>query len=55
MAPHKNAQSTTAEISLVHLQKCLVNLPASLASLLANVNTVSDWLPPYLVYYMFFS
>ncbi|KAJ4296121.1 Peroxisome biosynthesis protein pex1 [Collariella sp. IMI 366227] len=39
MAPRKNAQSTTAEISLVHLQNCFVNLPASLASLLANVNT----------------
>ncbi|KAK4132320.1 AAA-domain-containing protein, partial [Trichocladium antarcticum] len=39
MAPRKNAQSTAAEISLVHLQNCLVNLPASLASLLANINT----------------
>ncbi|KAK0731799.1 P-loop containing nucleoside triphosphate hydrolase protein [Lasiosphaeris hirsuta] len=39
MAPRKNAQSTAAEVSLVHLQNCLVNLPASLASLLANVNT----------------
>ncbi|KAL2131668.1 hypothetical protein VTI74DRAFT_4764 [Chaetomium olivicolor] len=39
MAPRNNAQSTTAEISLVHLQNCFVNLPASLASLLANVNT----------------
>ncbi|KAK3392976.1 P-loop containing nucleoside triphosphate hydrolase protein [Podospora didyma] len=39
MAPRKNAQSTAAEISLVHLQNCFVNLPASLASLLANVNT----------------
>ncbi|KAK0655697.1 P-loop containing nucleoside triphosphate hydrolase protein [Cercophora newfieldiana] len=39
MAPRKNAQSTAAEISLVHLQNCLVNLPASLASLLATVNT----------------
>jgi peroxin-1 len=40
MAPRKNAQSTAAEISLVHLQNCFVNLPSSLASLLANVNTV---------------
>ncbi|KAM7205476.1 putative PEX1 peroxisomal biogenesis factor 1 [Naviculisporaceae sp. PSN 640] len=39
MAPRRNAQSTAAEISLVHLQNCLVNLPPSLASLLANVNT----------------
>ncbi|KAK3694303.1 P-loop containing nucleoside triphosphate hydrolase protein [Podospora appendiculata] len=39
MAPRKTGQSTAAEISLVHLQNCLVNLPASLASLLANVNT----------------
>lgn len=40
MAPGKNAQSTVAEISLVHLKNCLVNLPASLVSLLVNVNTV---------------
>ncbi|KAK4205219.1 putative PEX1 peroxisomal biogenesis factor 1, partial [Triangularia verruculosa] len=39
MAPRKNAQSTAAEISLVHLQNCFANLPQSLASLLANVNT----------------
>ncbi|KAK3329750.1 P-loop containing nucleoside triphosphate hydrolase protein [Apodospora peruviana] len=39
MASRKNAQSAAAEISLVHLQNCLVNLPPSLASLLANVNT----------------
>ncbi|KAK3939679.1 peroxisome biosynthesis protein PAS1 [Diplogelasinospora grovesii] len=39
MAPRKNAQSTAAEISLVHLQNCFVNLPSPLASLLANVNT----------------
>ncbi|KAK3950387.1 P-loop containing nucleoside triphosphate hydrolase protein [Pseudoneurospora amorphoporcata] len=39
MAPRKNAQSTAAEISLVHLQNCFVNLPPSLASLLSNVNT----------------
>ncbi|SPQ18597.1 6b8fd67b-b82d-4e4f-942b-31c98d4d425c [Thermothielavioides terrestris] len=39
MAPRKSAQSSAAEIALVHLQNCLVNLPPSLASLLANVNT----------------
>ncbi|KAJ2903820.1 Peroxisome biosynthesis protein pex1 [Zalerion maritima] len=39
MAPRRNAQSTTAEISLVHLKNCLVNLPGSLVSLLVNVNT----------------
>jgi peroxin-1 len=41
MAPaqRKNAQSTAAEISLVHLKSCLVNLPSSLVSLLVNVNT----------------
>jgi peroxin-1 len=44
MAPRKSAQSSAAEIALVHLQNCLVNLPPSLASLLANVNTVSCWL-----------
>ncbi|KAH8199492.1 hypothetical protein TruAng_006368 [Truncatella angustata] len=39
MAPRKNAQSTAAEISLVHLKNCLVNLPSSLVSLLVNINT----------------
>ncbi|KAK3989143.1 putative PEX1 peroxisomal biogenesis factor 1 [Cladorrhinum sp. PSN332] len=39
MAPRKNAHSTAAEISLVHLQNCFVNLPSSLAALLSNVNT----------------
>ncbi|KAB5551281.1 P-loop containing nucleoside triphosphate hydrolase protein [Coniochaeta sp. 2T2.1] len=39
MAPRKNTQSTAAEISLVHLKNCLVNLPSSLVSLLVNVNT----------------
>ncbi|KAL2016530.1 hypothetical protein VTK56DRAFT_3424 [Thermocarpiscus australiensis] len=42
MAPRKNAPSTAAEISLVHLQNCFVNLPASLASLLASLNTPSQ-------------
>lgn len=41
MAPRKNAQSTSAELSLVHLKNCLVNLPPTLVSLLVNVNTVS--------------
>lgn len=40
MAPRKNAQSTPAELSLVHLRNCLVNLPSSLVSLLVNINTV---------------
>jgi peroxin-1 len=39
MASRKNAQSTAAEISLVHLKNCLVNLPSSLVSLLVNINT----------------
>ncbi|KAF3762565.1 nucleotide binding protein [Cryphonectria parasitica EP155] len=30
---------TPAEVSLVHLKNCLVNLPSSLVSLLVNVNT----------------
>ena len=41
MPPKKNAQSTAAEISLVRLENCLVNLPSSLVSLLVNLNTVS--------------
>ncbi|KAH9994902.1 AAA-domain-containing protein [Xylariaceae sp. FL0662B] len=41
MAPsqRKNTQSTPAEISLVHLKNCLVNLPTSLVNLLVNINT----------------
>ncbi|KAJ8127149.1 hypothetical protein O1611_g6489 [Lasiodiplodia mahajangana] len=39
MAPRKNAPSAAAEVSLVHLRNCLVNLPASLFNLLLNVNT----------------
>ncbi|KAL2757405.1 hypothetical protein ACRALDRAFT_1060792 [Sodiomyces alcalophilus JCM 7366] len=39
MASRNNAQSTAAELSLVHLRNCLVNLPNSLVSLLVNVNT----------------
>ncbi len=37
----RGGQSTSAEISLSHsLKNCLVNLPASLSSILANVNAV---------------
>ncbi|KAH0562261.1 hypothetical protein GP486_003046, partial [Trichoglossum hirsutum] len=32
-------QSTPAEISLIHLKSCLVNLPSSLVSVLVNANT----------------
>ncbi|GKT83660.1 peroxisome biosynthesis protein [Colletotrichum tofieldiae] len=39
MTSRRNAPSTPAEISLAHLNNCLVNLPASLVSLLVNVNT----------------
>ncbi|KAI1759049.1 AAA-domain-containing protein [Hypoxylon sp. FL1150] len=41
MAPatRKNAQSTAAELSLVHLKSCLVNLPTSLVNLLVTINT----------------
>lgn len=47
MAPRK--PSATAEVALVQLKNCLVNLPPSLVSLLVNANTVgcfpngSDW------------
>ncbi|KAI9859647.1 MAG: Peroxisome biosynthesis protein pex1 [Trichoglossum hirsutum] len=44
MAPaaRKSAvQSTPAEISLVHLKSCLVNLPSSLVSVLVNANTAN--------------
>ncbi|KAH7364114.1 P-loop containing nucleoside triphosphate hydrolase protein [Rhexocercosporidium sp. MPI-PUGE-AT-0058] len=42
MAPEtrrRGSQATSAEISLIHLKNCLVNLPSSLSSLLVNVNT----------------
>ncbi|ERS95765.1 hypothetical protein HMPREF1624_07840 [Sporothrix schenckii ATCC 58251] len=39
MAPRKNSQSTAAELSLVQLQKCFVNLPSSLVNILLNVDT----------------
>ncbi|KAK2073516.1 hypothetical protein P8C59_007797 [Phyllachora maydis] len=42
MAPRRNAASLAAEISLVHLEKCLVNLPPSLVSLLVNANSVAQ-------------
>ncbi|KAI0486480.1 AAA-domain-containing protein [Xylaria cf. heliscus] len=42
MAPRKNALSAAAEVSLVHLKNCLVNLPASLVNLLDNVNTLAQ-------------
>ncbi|CAG8976655.1 hypothetical protein HYALB_00002171 [Hymenoscyphus albidus] len=38
MAPKRNSQATSAEISLTHLKTCLVNLPASLVPLLVSVN-----------------
>jgi peroxin-1 len=41
MAPKKGMPSVSAELSLIHLQKCLVNLPPSLVSLLMNLDTVS--------------
>ncbi|KAH6898317.1 P-loop containing nucleoside triphosphate hydrolase protein [Thelonectria olida] len=39
MAPRRNPQSVSAEISLAHLRNCFVNLPTPLVSLLVNVNT----------------
>ncbi|KAL2856575.1 P-loop containing nucleoside triphosphate hydrolase protein [Aspergillus pseudoustus] len=40
MAPRK--PSTTAEVALVPLKNCLVNLPPSLVSLLVNANTTAQ-------------
>ncbi|KAL4880811.1 P-loop containing nucleoside triphosphate hydrolase protein [Aspergillus karnatakaensis] len=40
MAPRK--PSTTAEVALVSLKNCLVNLPPSLVSLLVNANTTAQ-------------
>ena len=40
MAPKK--PSSTAEVALVPLKNCLVNLPPSLVALLVNANTVSS-------------
>ncbi|CAK7211030.1 Peroxisome biosynthesis protein pex1 [Sporothrix bragantina] len=39
MPPRKNSQSTAAELSLVQLQKCFVNLPSTLVNILLNVDT----------------
>lgn len=39
MAPRK--PTTTAEVALVPLKSCLVNLPSSLVSMLVNANAVS--------------
>ncbi|KAH7034802.1 ATPase [Microdochium trichocladiopsis] len=39
MSSRKNLQTTSAEISLVHLKNCLVNLPTSLVNLLVSINT----------------
>lgn len=46
MPAQRNARSTPAEISLTHLKSCLVNLPATLESLLVNLNTVSSRFHP---------
>ncbi|KAI0910527.1 P-loop containing nucleoside triphosphate hydrolase protein [Ustulina deusta] len=43
MAPRKNAPSAAAEISLVHLKNCLVNLPPSLVNLLVNADTPAQY------------
>jgi peroxin-1 len=40
MAPRK--PSSTAEVALVPLKNCLVNLPPSLVSLLVNANTAAQ-------------
>ncbi|PFH58258.1 hypothetical protein XA68_13975 [Ophiocordyceps unilateralis] len=39
MASGKHPTSASAELTLVHLKNCLLNLPPSLVSLLVNVNT----------------
>ncbi|KAI9814791.1 MAG: Peroxisome biosynthesis protein pex1 [Pycnora praestabilis] len=36
------AQTTPAEVALVHLKNCLVNLPSSLVSVLVNANTLAQ-------------
>lgn len=53
MAPElkRGSQATAAEISLIHLKNCLVNLPSSLASVLVNVNTVGMPLQLYAAIY----
>ncbi|KAM3077552.1 Peroxisome biosynthesis protein pex1 [Clarireedia jacksonii] len=45
MAPdmkRRGNQASSAEISLIHLKNCLVNLPSSLSSLLINANTLAQ-------------
>ncbi|KAJ1331051.1 peroxin-1 [Microdochium nivale] len=39
MSSRKSLQTTAAEISLVHLKNCLVNLPAALSNILVSINT----------------
>ncbi|CAK7264883.1 Peroxisome biosynthesis protein pex1 [Sporothrix epigloea] len=39
MPPRRNAQATAAELSLVQLRKCFVNLPSALVNVLFNVDT----------------
>ncbi|KAK6613784.1 peroxisome biosynthesis protein [Botrytis cinerea] len=38
----RGSQATPAEISLIHLKNCLVNLPSSLSSLLVNINALAQ-------------
>lgn len=40
MAPAARKPASQAEVSLLALKNCLVNLPASMVALLANANTV---------------
>ncbi|RAL63041.1 hypothetical protein DID88_004126 [Monilinia fructigena] len=42
MASNLKGRATSAEISLVHLKNCLVNLPPSLSSLLVNINALAQ-------------
>ncbi|KAE8448360.1 hypothetical protein EG329_009604 [Mollisiaceae sp. DMI_Dod_QoI] len=45
MAPEsrrRGSQVTSAELSLIHLKNCLINLPSSLSSLLVNANTIAQ-------------
>ncbi|PGH11474.1 hypothetical protein AJ79_04849 [Helicocarpus griseus UAMH5409] len=42
MAPGNRKTTTTAEVALVPLKNCLVNLPPSLVSLLVNANTAAQ-------------
>ena len=53
MAPKK--PSSTAEVALVPLKNCLVNLPPSLVALLVNANTVSSSSNFYFQLVFFFS